>query len=588
LNSLRTDLNPEALRGFSGDAVQVMVRALVNAPKSEVSFRLASLNGLVQLASIPKVLSEEEKVLTVDTITEIVLHERIEGHGDIRTQAVKALTDLAHSTPDDIRSRTVPAFMVELPDVPTDSSIPLLVLEAFAQLSSERQIFDTVVLRLKNKFTTARHQSAPMDYQRALLLALLYAFTFGDPTLENGVLRSDYFTEYAEPLIFGVVEAEETDKKVPLLEIVGRIVNVTLRPQSIHFQSTVYHNHPNITSKASSTSEKGSHISTLAPFTLYYYAALRPEVVEPEDILGLLQAQSRLALDSTVPRPTALTVLRHMSLMANKFLNPKTMRETLDSCNLEMEKLLADQPSPAAAELAFAVTKSLLVQGKSAALTNKYLQSLVELLAQADKPIARCFVTLLAPDDILTKENHCLVTGLYKQKVFNQVVPRITESIKTADASTKPNYLIALSGILRWLPYSILEPSLPSLTAPLLQTLDLNDLADQEVKASALTIFESVLMHNPSVVAEHTASLITRLLNCTAATSNNAAVRAKALQCLALVPKQLKREAVVPYRRQVVKRLLNCLDDAKRSVRSEAVRCRTAWLGLDEGNDDED
>ncbi|KAK3064500.1 hypothetical protein LTR53_018474, partial [Teratosphaeriaceae sp. CCFEE 6253] len=105
---------------------------------------------------------------------------------------------------------------------------------------------------------------------------------------------------------------------------------------------------------------------------------------------------------------------------------------------------------------------------------------------------------------------------------------------------------------------------------------------------SALVILESVLLHSPAVLAEHTSSLVTRLLNCTASPGNPAGVRAQALQCLALVPRQLKREAVVPYRRQVVKRLQACLDDGKRVVRAEAVRCRTAWLGLDEGGDDEE
>lgn len=69
---------------------------------------------------------------------------------------------------------------------------------------------------------------------------------------------------------------------------------------------------------------------------------------------------------------------------------------------------------------------------------------------------------------------------------------------------------------------------------------------------------------------------------------NSADVRARALQCLALVPKQLKREAVVPFRRQIVKKLSAVLDDGKRRVRSEAVKCRTAWLGLEEAEEEDE
>ena len=95
-------------------------------------------------------------------------------------------------------------------------------------------------------------------------------------------------------------------------------------------------------------------------------------------------------------------------------------------------------------------------------------------------------------------------------------------------------------------------------------------------------------MHDAQIAKEHSASLITRLLNSTSTPGNQAKVRAKALQCLSLVPRQLKREAVVPYRRPVVKKLLGCLDDGKRSVRHEAVKCRSAWLALDEGTEEEE
>lgn len=585
LDKRRTDLNTEALQAFASDALDAMIRALANAPKAEVSFRLASLNGLTQLISTRKTLSEKETERAVDAITDIVLHEQIEGHGNIRAQAIKALTDAAHSAPLIIRDRSVPAFMVELPDNPSDDSVPGPVLEAFANLSTERQIFDTVVLRLKNKYASARHQGAPKSYQRSLLLALLYAFTFGAPMQEDGVTRSSYYTEYAEPLSADIASSPPAQLDYSMLDVIGRIVNVLLRPQGVHFQSTVYSK--NLPWLSSAASDEAQALS-LSPFTLQYYAAIRPEIVDAENLVSVLKAKSHLARETTPDPVVANTVLRHISLLVNKFVNPKTMQATLEGSNLEVAALLSGTPTPQAIGVAFAVVKGLLIQGKSGALATKYLQALLDLLATGGKEVARHFATLLAPDDILSKENHCLVSGLYKQKIFNQAVPFMTEAVRSAEASVKPNYLIALSGILRWLPYSVIEPSLKSLIAPLLQTLDLNAPAEQEVKASALTLFESLLMHNPTIVAEHTASLVTRLLNSTAGPANTAHVRAKALQCLAIAPRQLKREAVVPYRRQVVKRLQACLDDAKRSVRTEAVKCRTAWLGLDEGNDEEE
>ncbi|WPH00123.1 MMS19 nucleotide excision repair protein-like protein [Acrodontium crateriforme] len=596
------DLNTEALQAFSTDALDAMLRGFVNAPTAEVSFRLTSLDGLAQLAKLRKVLSDSDIHRVVDAITDVVLHEKIKGHGDIRSNAIKTLTEMAGTVPDAVRDRALPAFMVELPDVPADPSACDSVLEAFAELSSEQRIFDTVVLRLKNKLNAAKHQKAPEKYQRSLLLALLYTFKFGSPRQENGKIQSEYYTDFAEPLVADIRQG--LGNVAPsILEITGRICNVVLRSQGAHFQATVYNKDLEWIPSAINASQ-GAQNQAFTSFVLYYYAALRPEVADAADIVSQLKMQAAVAVNPSAGRNGGS--LRLIALLLNKFANPKVMQSTLEACSIEVSALLSNNATPQAINLAFAVVKALITQGKSGALSTRYLDLLLQLLANgSENAVAQQFATILAPDDILTRENHCFVSGLAKQKVFNQAVPHIIEAVRnTTISSTAPtsksNYLIALSGILRWLPYSILEPSLSSLSPALLQTLDLTSRADDIAKAPTLAIFESALMHDPNVVQEHTASLVTRLLNCCAsvqipngakagiAAANTAPVRAKALLCLALMPRQLKREAVVPYRRQVVKRLLPCLDDPKRAVRMEAVRCRTAWLGLDKGADDEE
>ncbi|EMC93453.1 hypothetical protein BAUCODRAFT_37132 [Baudoinia panamericana UAMH 10762] len=585
LDKVEFGMNVEALAAFSETAVAAMVRALVAAPKHEVSFRLSALTGLAQLISVQKALPSSQIELAVTTVTDIIIHEHIEGHGNIRPQAIKTLVDMAHAVPQVLQERAIPAFMVELPDVPDDLSRSEHVLEAFAQLATEKQLFHTTILRLKGKLEAARRQDAPATYQRSLLLALLYGFTFGEPI----PARADCYRPYAIPLVDEFVRCHLARRDPAMCEIVGRICNSILRPQGVHFQSGVYHKDLSWMSQETATQTSVENLRSITPYLLFYYAALRVEVVEAEDIVALLQKTSAAALDAGVGTNGHGMTLRLLSLLVNKFVNPKTMQVTLEAAKLDVDALLTKDCSVNAIGVGCAIVKGLLLQGKSAALTTKYLQALLDQLTAGNREVAMRFTTLLAPDDVLTKENHCLISNLYKQKVFTQAVPFITNSVRNPDAQKKSNYLVALSGILRWLPYSIMEPSLPILLPPLLQTLDLDTSADQEVKASGLTIFESMLMHDPSVVAEHTASLVTRLLNCTTAEAgNHANVRAKALQCLALIPRQLKREAVVPYRRQVVKRLLACLDDAKRIVRAEAVKCRTAWLALDEGTDDAD
>jgi DNA repair/transcription protein MET18/MMS19 len=580
----------EGLQAYSGEAYAALLRALLNAPKAEVSFRLVSLDGLMKLSAIRGLLSEEEINGAVEAITGIVLHEHLDGHGDIRTEAIDALTKMAYTAPHAIRDKAMPAFVAELPDVPQDDTSYIPVLEALAKLSSAKEAFDTIVLRLKNRYSAARVQGAPKPYQKALLMAILFAFTYGSPATENGNIRSAYFSDFAEPLLRQVQETSVSEWDAAELDIIGRICNTLLRSQISHFQSSNY----NTTSRwLSPAIEAGSTaqdtIRAIAPFSLYYYAAIQPTVVETPDILNLLKAQARIVLSASSLDPSHGVLLRHITLLVNKFANPKEMQAVLREAGLDVEVLLSNEPTAQQISLAFAVIKALLIQGKTSALTSTYLELLLRLIPTISASSARLFNTLLAPDDILTKQNHCIISGLYKQKAFSQLVPPIVEAIRTTPAdqtSQKQNYLLALSAILSHLPYSILEPALPTLVAPLLQTLDLQ--TDQSVKASSLLIFESLLMHSPTLVAEHTASLITRLLNSTTANTNAANVRARALQCLALVPKQLKREVVLPFRRQIVKRLMAVLDDGKRSVRAEAVKARTAWLALEEADEEDE
>lgn len=582
----------EGLQSYSGEAFEALLRALLNAPRPEVSFRLASLDGLVKLSAIRSLLDQTEVERAVEAITEIVLHEHLVSHGDIRAEAIDALTKMAYTAPQAIRDKAMPAFVAELPDVPQDETSYILVLEALAKLSSAKEAFDTIVLRLKNRYTAARQQGAPKAYQQALLMAMLYAFTHGSPAVDEGVIRSSYFSEYAEPLIRQIQETPVAEWDAAELEVIGLICNTLLRSQISHFQSKSYNTTVQwLSPSVAEGSTAQDTIHAIAPFSLYYYAAIRPEVVETADILNVLKAQVNIVQNAPQLNPSHGVLLRHITLLINKFANPKAMKDVLDEAGLDVEALLSNSPTAQQISLSFAVVKALLIQGKTSALTSTYLKLLLALLPTISAPSARLFTTLLAPDDILSKQNHCAISGLYKQKAFSQLVPPIVEATRAAnqpDPKTKQNYLLALSGLLSHLPYSILEPALPSLVAPLLQTLDLNDTA---VKSSSLLIFESLLMHSPTLVAEHASSLITRLLNSTSAaapgSANAAHVRARALQCLALVPKQLKKETVLPFRRQIVKKLSAVLDDKKRTVRAEAVRCRTAWLGLEEAEEEE-
>jgi len=210
--------------------------------------------------------------------------------------------------------------------------------------------------------------------------------------------------------------------------------------------------------------------------------------------------------------------------------------------------------------------------------------------------VAQGFTTLLQPDDLLTKENHCQILGLHKHKSFALLVPNITSAFKDADQQTKPNYLIALSGALRWMPFDIVVEEVGQLVTLLLQSLDLKGV--DIVKEAAIGTLISTLQEKPEVLKEHTGALISRLLANATTTSSSSkdkkdatpppppSVRIAALKCLLLVAEKFSEDVVVRYRRGVCKSLVAALDDPKRDVRTVAVKCRAKWLLADEPDDD--
>lgn len=383
------------------------------------------------------------------------------------------------------------------------------------------------------------------------------------------------------------------------VEIIARICNLIIRPQSGHVQNQVYASFEPLfdslraeqpTPEAEASQRKGSKLGVIA--SLHLHAAFQRDTIGPETVNKLLAVLTEISLSKNETHHVRQDALRHVSLLVNKFVSPTVLEQTVKGLSIDHQSLLGN-PSSVSSEavlLAFAITKGIVIQGKSQKVATAYLQRLLELLGDLDygSVTARGFGGLLAEDDVLSKQNHCVISGLYKQRTYNQIYTAVGNAVKVADAVAKQNYLAALSGILKCLPYSVIQPSLQTIAPLLLQSLDVSDHSYHGVKAATLATLESVLLHDAVVVSEHIASLITRLLNSTAVPSNSPDVRSGALRCLKLMPIQLKLEAVMPYRRQVIKRLLACLDDKKRVVRAEAVRCRTNWLGLDQGDEEEE
>ena len=296
-------------------------------------------------------------------------------------------------------------------------------------------------------------------------------------------------------------------------------------------------------------------------------------------MLGLLSELIRIAHIEEIPS-IQLAILRQIGLLTNKFIS-----------NEETEKLVHLMRELAAGlrettKVADNTVRILFWEAKGLILrlshTEEVLEHLLVLLSNVHcgYASARGFGLLLAQDEILSKENGAILRLLAKQKVFNICIPAITKGFRLADTAIKPNYLVALSGLLKSMPTEVILPDIEMLLPLLLQSLDLED---SDVKTATIQGLLVISHENPMVIESHVSSLVSRLLKLTTKSSmNTVIVRHNALRCLRVFPGKIKDSALLPYKNAVTRGLLSVLDDPKRYVRKEAVDCKAAWLNMDE------
>lgn len=311
--------------------------------------------------------------------------------------------------------------------------------------------------------------------------------------------------------------------------------------------------------------------------------ALQYTDIDSGSIQRLLAELVRLALAEDVPA-IRQAILRQIGLLTNKFLPSQETRDITDSLrNLVSGLLETTTLSENAVRVVFWEAKGLVLR---LAHTDEALRRLLSLLSNPECGFAsaRGFGLLLAPDEILSKENGASIRLLAKQKAFNICVPTIAQDFRKADTAIKPNYLIALSGILKHMPTEVIMSEIDILLPLLLQSLDLED---SDVRAATIQSLTVISQESPKAVEGHMGSLVTRLIKSASDPKmNTASVRHNALRCLRIFPGRVKGSTLLPYRNSVTRGLLGVLDDPRRHVRKEAVECRAAWLNMDEPQSD--
>ncbi|KAL2653858.1 hypothetical protein R1flu_021986 [Riccia fluitans] len=184
----------------------------------------------------------------------------------------------------------------------------------------------------------------------------------------------------------------------------------------------------------------------------------------------------------------------------------------------------------------------------------------------------------------LSKSQNATVKPLYKQRFFTSMLSPLVEAVRVvgnqpsriwfhrafASLLSGTSLVAALTEAQKVFPF-ILE----GLSTLCLYPEDSDYLLQMLLALSSFLVDEN---RGRSIAAEYVQSMVTRLIPLVQYKSSMV-VRESALQCLAAIV-GLPFTRVFPVKSQVMKAITAALDDKKRLVRGEAVRCRQVWSAI--------
>lgn len=199
------------------------------------------------------------------------------------------------------------------------------------------------------------------------------------------------------------------------------------------------------------------------------------------------------------------------------------------------------------------------------------------------KSVADSFGVMMSDsDDCLNKRLNAVIKPLYKQRLFSIVVPVLQSSIVKSDSLIKRCMLHrALAHVVSNTPLSAILGEAKKLIPLMLDGLTIlsEEVESRDIVYNLLVLSGILTDKNGQEAVVENAYIIIRCLNKLVIYPHMMLVRETAIQCLTAMS-ELPYARVYPFRPEVVQALSRALDDPKRSVRQEAVRCRQAWASI--------
>ncbi|XP_020227718.1 MMS19 nucleotide excision repair protein homolog isoform X1 [Cajanus cajan] len=200
------------------------------------------------------------------------------------------------------------------------------------------------------------------------------------------------------------------------------------------------------------------------------------------------------------------------------------------------------------------------------------------------KCAADAFHVLMSDSEVcLNRKFHATIRPLYKQRFFSSVMPIILQLITKSYSSLSRSFLYrAFAHIMSDTSMVAILSEAKKLIPVLLDCLSMltEDIQDKDMLYGLLLVLSGMLTEkNGQEAVIENAHIIINCLIKLVDYPHKMLVRETAIQCLVALS-ELPHARIYPMRTQVLRAISTCLDDTKRAVRYEAVKCRQTWASM--------
>ncbi|KAL2332331.1 hypothetical protein Fmac_019912 [Flemingia macrophylla] len=229
-----------------------------------------------------------------------------------------------------------------------------------------------------------------------------------------------------------------------------------------------------------------------------------------------------------------------------------------------------------------------IVSGTKSALnlTKHSLENTEEQIQ--DPSVMKCaadaFHVLMSDSEVcLNKKFHATIRPLYKQRFFSSVMPIVLQLVTKSYSSLSRSFLYrAFAHIMSDTPMVAILGEAKKLIPVLLDCLSMltEDIQDKDILYDLLLVLSGILTgKNGQEAVIENAHIIINCLIKLVDYPHKMLVRETVIQCL-IALSELPHARIYPMRAQVLRAISACLDDSKRAVRYEAVKCRQTWASM--------